>query len=55
MKLSRVLNKHHAMQTYERVEVWLYAFLTLVLCGGVWLASCSVRIIPKERTPVPIG
>jgi hypothetical protein len=30
----------HAMQKYGRVEVQLYSFLTLALCGGEWSVLC---------------
>jgi hypothetical protein len=39
-KFALVLNyKHHPMQTYERVEVWLHAFLDSALEECEWLAS----------------
>jgi hypothetical protein len=34
------------MKTYWGVEVELHAFLTSVLGGGEWSASCSGRFIP---------
>jgi len=29
------------MKTYDGVEVYFHAFLTLALCGGKWLVSRS--------------
>jgi hypothetical protein len=33
------LIKHHAMKTYEEMDVSLHAFLTLALDGDEWSAS----------------
>jgi len=33
------------------VEVELHAFLTLVLDGGKWSASCPGHFTPEERAP----
>jgi hypothetical protein len=48
------LTEHHAVQTYGRAEVQLYA-LTSAVDGVEWPTSYSGRFIPEERTPVHIG
>jgi len=42
------VTKHHAMKTYEGVEVQLHAFLTLVLDEGKWSASHPGHFTPGE-------
>jgi hypothetical protein len=38
------------MKTYREVEIQLYIFLTSVLDGGEWSASCSDCLSPGEIT-----
>jgi len=45
VKLSLCLTKYHS------VEIELHAFLTLVLRGGEWWASCPDYFIPGEGAP----
>jgi len=40
--------KHHAMKTYEGVEVQLHAILTSSLDKGEWSASRPSRFIPGK-------
>jgi hypothetical protein len=43
--------KCHAIKTYVRVEVKLYAFLNSGLDGSEWSASRNVCYIPREVAP----
>jgi len=45
------LNKHHAMKTWGGNGVQLHTFLTLVLDGGEWSASCPGLYTSGERAP----
>jgi hypothetical protein len=47
-KVSPVL-KCHTVKMYGEVEVELYTFLTLLLCGGEWSFSCSSHFT-QERS-----
>jgi hypothetical protein len=47
--LCASLIKHHAMKTYDGVEVQLHVFLTSALDGGEWLALRPCRFTPGER------
>jgi hypothetical protein len=39
------------MKMYEAVDVQNHSFLTSVLVGGEWSASCPGRFTPGERAP----
>jgi hypothetical protein len=39
------------MKTYVEVDVLIHIFLTSVLVGGQWSASCPGRFTPGERAP----
>jgi hypothetical protein len=43
--------KHHAIKTYELVQVKFHAFLNSALIGREWLISCSGRFTPGEIFP----
>jgi hypothetical protein len=45
------LTKHHTIQTYEGLEVYLYAFLISALEGDKWLASRPGRFDVEVRNP----
>jgi hypothetical protein len=49
VKLSLILIKHHAKKIYGVVEILFHSFLTLVLDGGEWSASCPSCLTPGER------
>jgi len=49
MKLSLCLTKHHAMQMYGGVEVWLHAFLNSAPDGSKWSASHAGRLTPGNH------
>jgi len=38
--------KHHAVKTYLEMQVQIHVFLTSVLDGGEWSASCPSCFIP---------
>jgi hypothetical protein len=46
-----VLNKHHAIKAYWRVEIWLHMFLNSVLHGDEWSTSRTGRFTFRERAP----
>jgi hypothetical protein len=50
IKLSLCLTKHHAMETYGRVEVYTHALIS-ALNGGEWWALLPGRFNPAERVP----
>jgi hypothetical protein len=50
VKLSLCLIQHHAIKTYGRVKLYLYAFLTVALDGGEWSASHLGRFTPKAKS-----
>jgi hypothetical protein len=43
------------MKAYMGVDVQIHIFLTSVLAGGEWSASCPGRYTPVEKAPVRIG
>jgi hypothetical protein len=43
------------MKTYEGVEVYLHALLTLIVDGGEWSASHAGCFTPEEKALVPTG
>jgi len=43
------LIKQYAMKVYDRVEVWLQAFLPSALDGVEWSSSRSSHFTPEER------
>ena len=48
--------KHHAMETYDGVDVQLHTFLNLVQDRGKWLVSRMDSFIlcgEKKSVPVP--
>jgi hypothetical protein len=51
IKLSLCLIKHHAMKMYEEMKVYLFAFLTSALDGGVWKASHPSHFTPGGKSP----
>jgi hypothetical protein len=53
-KCSNGDTKHHAMKTYEEMEVYLHAFLTSALDGCEWSASRPGRFTPGKELPIPI-
>jgi hypothetical protein len=48
-QLPMCLTKHYTMKTYGGVDVYIHVFLTSVLVGDEWSASCSCSFIPGER------
>jgi hypothetical protein len=42
---------HYATKKYEKVEVWLHAFLTSALGSDEQSASCLHHFTPEERGP----
>jgi hypothetical protein len=48
VKSSLILIKHRAMKTDGRMNVWLHAFLALVLDGGEWSASLPGYFTPER-------
>jgi hypothetical protein len=52
VKVSLYLIKHHAMKTYEGVEVQLQSFLTLAPDAGKQSASCSNCFTPGKKSLV---
>jgi hypothetical protein len=46
------LIKHHAMKTYERMEVQLHAFLISAEDGSKWSASRLGRFLTAEKDPL---
>jgi hypothetical protein len=56
VKLSLCLAKHHSMQTYGGVDVYLHACLTWALNGCKRLTSHAAAALPPGKVaPVPIG
>jgi hypothetical protein len=51
--LSLLVAKGQPINMYERVEVYLHAFLTMVLDGGEISASRSSPFSPSDQSPVP--
>jgi hypothetical protein len=43
----------HALKAYRGIEVQLHSFLTLVLVGGEWSASCPTHFTLGEITWAP--
>jgi hypothetical protein len=48
INLSLRLIKHHVIQAYWGVEVWLYAFLTSALDEHEWSVSFSVHFTARK-------
>jgi hypothetical protein len=51
VKLSLCLTKYHAMKAYWGSGRIAPPFITSVLDGGEWSASCNGRFTPGERAP----
>jgi hypothetical protein len=47
--------KHHTMMTYGGMEIQFHMFLTSLLDGGEWLASCPGLFTLEKQTLVPTG
>jgi hypothetical protein len=55
VKLHLCWTEHHAMKTYEELEVQLHAFFNSVLDGGVWLDSRPGQFPSGKELPVLIS
>jgi hypothetical protein len=50
-KLFLCLIRHHVMNMYGGVAIYLHAFLTSAIQGGEWSAWRLSRFTPEERAP----